>query len=100
VAKGPHTLVASSDHPLSHNGSGGPAQATAGMGDLLAGLIGGLLASGYTPFDAARLAAGWHGLAADLAEQKGGPTVLASGVAEHLPAAWRILNGKAVSELP
>jgi NAD(P)H-hydrate epimerase len=99
VAKGPHTLVASSDHPLSHNGSGGPAQATAGMGDLLAGLIGGLLAFGYPPWDAARLAVGWHGLAADLAEQKGGPTVLASGVADHLPAAWRILNRKAVSEL-
>jgi NAD(P)H-hydrate epimerase len=67
------------------------------MGDLLAGLIGGLLAFGYLPFDAARLAVGWHGLAADWAEQKGGPTVLASGVAEYLPAAWRILNGKAVS---
>ena len=100
VAKGPHTLVASSDHILSHNGSGGPAQATAGMGDLLAGLIGGLLAFGYPPFDAARLAVGWHGLAADWAEQKGGPTVLASGVADHLPIAWRILNGKAVSEFP
>lgn len=100
VAKGPHTLVASSDHALNHNGSGGPAQATAGMGDLLAGLIGGLLAFGYPPFDAARLAVSWHGLAADQAEQKGGPTVLASEVAEHLPAAWRILAGKAVSETP
>jgi NAD(P)H-hydrate epimerase len=100
VAKGAHTLVASSDHPLSHNGSGGPAQATAGMGDLLAGLTGGLLAFGYPSFDAARLAVGWHGLAADWAEQKGGPTVLASGVAAYLSTAWRILNEKAVSELP
>ena len=100
VAKGPHTLVASSDHPLSHNGTGGPAQATAGMGDLLAGLIGGLLAFGYPPLDAARLAVHWHGMAADLAEQGGGPTVLASEVAEHLPAAWRSLKGKAISELP
>ena len=97
VAKGPHTLVASSDYTLSHNGSGGPAQATAGMGDLLAGLIGGLLASGYPPFDATRLAVSWHGLAADFASRTGGPTVLASGAAEHLPAAWRILNGQAVS---
>lgn len=100
VAKGPNTLVASSDHPLSHNGTGGPAQATAGMGDLLAGLIGGLLASGYDPFNAARLAVSWHGLAADQAEQAGGPAVLATGVAEHLPSAWRILRGQAVSELP
>lgn len=100
VAKGPHTLVAHADHPFSHNGTGGPAQATAGMGDLLSGLIGGLLAFGYSPFDAARLATSWHGLAADRAEQRGGPTVLAGEAAEQLPAAWRILGGKAVSELP
>ncbi len=99
VAKGPHTLVASSDHPLSHNGSGGPAQATAGMGDLLAGLIGGLLAAGYAPFDAARLAVSWHGLAADLAEGQGGPAVLASDVAKYLPRAWRVLTGQAISGL-
>ena len=99
VAKGPHTLVASSDHAFSHNSTGGPAQATAGMGDLLAGLTGGLLATGYSPFDAARLAVLWHGLAADLAEQAGGPVVLASDVANHLPAAWRTLTGKAVSGL-
>ena len=99
VAKGPHTLVASSDHPFSHNGTGGPAQATAGMGDLLAGLLGGLLASGYPPFDAARLGVSWHGLAADLAEPQGGPAVLASEVANYLPQAWRKLAGGAVSEL-
>jgi NAD(P)H-hydrate epimerase len=98
VAKGPHTLVASSDHSLSHNSTGGPAQATAGMGDLLAGLIGGLLATGYTPFDAARLAVSWHGLAADLAEGQGGPMVLASDVAKQLPKAWRVLKGQAISE--
>ncbi|MEY5063125.1 MAG: hypothetical protein RLZZ112_1089 [Verrucomicrobiota bacterium] len=100
VAKGPHTLVASADQPLSHNATGGPAQATAGMGDLLAGLIGGLIASGYAPYEAARLAVCWHGLAADLVERRGGPAVLASEVGEHLPAAWRILSGKAVSEAP
>ena len=99
VAKGPHTLVACGDHPFSHNGTGGPAQATAGMGDLLAGLLGGLLASGYAPFDAARLAVAWHGLAADLAAAHGGPAVLASEAEKHLPAAWRRLTGKATSEL-
>jgi len=100
VAKGPHTLVASADQPLSHNATGGPAQATAGMGDLLAGLIGGLIASGYAPYESARLAVCWHGLAADLVERRGGPAVLASEVGERLPAAWRILTGKAVSEAP
>jgi len=98
VAKGPNTIVASADRPLSHNGTGTPAQATAGMGDLLAGLLGGLLASGYAPFDAARLAVAWHGLAADRAEARGGPAVLASEVGDHLPSAWRSLTGKADSE--
>lgn len=100
VAKGPHTLVAHADHPFSHNGTGGPAQASAGMGDLLAGLLGGLLASGYSPLDASRLAVCWHGLASDLAERKGGPVVLATDVAGQLPAAWQSLRGKPVSELP
>jgi len=100
VAKGPHTLVASVDHSFSHNATGGPCQATAGMGDLLSGLLGGLLAAGYPPFDAARLAVHWHGLAADLAYQAGGPVVLASGVARHLPVAWRTLAGRATSSLP
>ena len=97
VAKGPHSLVASADLPFSHNGTGGPAQATAGMGDLLAGLIGGLLASGYPPYDAARLAVLWHGLAADRATQEGGPAVLASDVARQLSPSWRTLQGQAVS---
>ncbi len=95
IAKGSHTLVADSVHPFSFNGSGGPAQATAGMGDLLAGLLGGLLASGYPPFDAARLAVSWHGFASDLAERSGGPAVLATAVGATLPASWRILTGRA-----
>lgn len=98
IAKGPHTLIASSGQPLSANGSGGPEQATAGMGDLLSGLIGGLLASGYPPFDAARLAVSWHGLAADLAARQGGPSVLATEVANQLPLAWRNLSFGATSD--
>jgi NAD(P)H-hydrate epimerase len=95
LAKGPHTLVAASGHPYSFNGSGGPAQATAGMGDLLAGILGGLLAGGYPPFDAARLAVSWHGLASDMALQQGGPVTLATDLLPALPASWRILAGHA-----
>ena len=91
VVKGPHTLVAHAKHDISFNGSGGPAMATAGMGDLLAGLLGGLLASGYPVWDACRLAVLWHGWAADHALQKGGPSVLATDVANHLPATWRTM---------
>jgi len=95
LAKGPHTLVAASGHPYSFNGSGGPAQATAGMGDLLAGILGGLLAAGYLPFDAARLAVSWHGLASDMALQQGGPATLATDLLPALPSSWRILAGHA-----
>jgi NAD(P)H-hydrate epimerase len=95
IAKGAHTLIATKDSPLSFNGSGGPAQATAGMGDLLSGLLGGLLAVGYLPFDAARIAVSWHGLASDLALQKGGPSTLATDLLQLLPASWRILAGRA-----
>ena len=95
LAKGAHTLIATSSHPFSFNGSGGPAQATAGMGDLLAGLLTGLLASGYPPYDAARLAVSWHGLASDQVAQSGGPAVLASEVAHHLSTSWRALIHRA-----
>jgi len=95
IAKGPHTLIASNEHPFSFNSTGGPAQATAGMGDLLSGLLGGLLALGYPPFDSARLAVLWHGLASDLALQKGGPTTLATDLNRTLPSSWRILSNRA-----
>ena len=95
LAKGAHTLIATSAYPFSFNGSGGPAQATAGMGDLLAGLLTGLLASGYPPYDAARLAVSWHGLASDQVSQSGGPAVLASEVAHHLSTSWRALIHRA-----
>jgi NAD(P)H-hydrate epimerase len=91
VVKGPHTLLAHSKHPISFNGSGGPAMATAGMGDLLAGLLGGLLVAGYPMWDACRLAVLWHGLSADHAFRQGGPSVLATDVSRHLPAAWRMM---------
>lgn len=95
IAKGPHTLIATKDLPFSFNGSGGPAQATAGMGDLLSGLLGGLLAVGYPTFDAARIAVSWHGLASDLAIRQGGPSTLATDLLPMLPASWRILAGRA-----
>jgi NAD(P)H-hydrate epimerase len=65
------------------------------MGDLLAGLLTGLLASGYPPYDAARLAVSWHGLASDQVARSGGPAVLASDVAHHLSTSWRTLIHRA-----
>jgi NAD(P)H-hydrate epimerase len=69
------------------------------MGDLLAGILGGLLAAGYPPFDAARLAVSWHGLASNMALQQGGPVTLATDLLPALPASWRFLAGHAEWEL-
>lgn len=72
VLKGAQTLVAAPDGLLSLNPTGNPALASGGTGDVLTGLIGGLLAQGLAPWDAARLGVYLHGLAADyLAEVVG-----------------------------
>lgn len=68
VLKGAGTVIAQSGRSLI-NTSGTPALATAGSGDVLAGLLGGLLAQGLAPFDAAALAVYLHGRAGELAEQ-------------------------------
>lgn len=85
LLKGSTTLVASGGSPVRVNPTGTPWLATAGSGDVLAGLAGSLLAGGLSAPDAGAVAAYLHGLAARLA---GGP-LLAQDVAAALPAAWR-----------
>lgn len=65
LLKGRHTLVGQGGGPVFANWPGGPELATAGTGDVLAGVIGGLLAQGLEPLAAARLGAWWHGLAGE-----------------------------------
>lgn len=65
VLKGAGTVVADSDGTWSINASGGPLLAVAGTGDVLAGVIGGLMAQGLSAPDAARLGVWLHGAAAD-----------------------------------
>lgn len=66
VLKGPGTLVADATR-RAHNETGNPGMATAGTGDVLAGVITALLAQGLEPFAAARLGAWVHGRAGDAA---------------------------------
>jgi NAD(P)H-hydrate epimerase len=74
---------------VSVNPTGSAALATAGTGDVLAGMIVALLAQGLAPFDAARLAVYAHGLAGELAAARiGAVGVIASDVVESLPAAF------------
>lgn len=92
LLKGRHTLIAAAGHPLVLNRTGGPALATAGSGDVLTGLVGGLLARGLSPRDALIAGAFVHGYAGELAGQA---PILASDVADHLPTALRTLAQRA-----
>jgi ADP-dependent NAD(P)H-hydrate dehydratase / NAD(P)H-hydrate epimerase len=85
LLKGARTLVAEPGGRVRVNTTGTPWLATAGAGDVLAGLCGALLAAGLDPLDAGSLGAWLHGAAATLASA-GGP-VTAPDVAAALPAA-------------
>ena len=87
VLKGRHTLVVRPDGRVRVTTSGVPWLAVAGAGDVLAGVIGSLLAAGLDPFDAASAGSWLHGAAATLASD-GGP-LTASAVADALPGVVR-----------
>jgi NAD(P)H-hydrate epimerase len=67
VLKGAHTCVALPNGQCYFNSTGNPGMATGGSGDVLTGIITGLLAQQYTPAQAAILGVYLHGLAGDLA---------------------------------
>ncbi len=83
LLKGPRTLIATPGRTTRVNLTGSPWLATAGAGDVLAGLAGSMLAAGADPHDAGSLAAFLHG-AASVRANPGGP-VTASDVAASLP---------------
>ncbi|MBQ7650200.1 MAG: NAD(P)H-hydrate dehydratase [Victivallales bacterium] len=66
LLKGQHSVAAAPDGRISINTSGSPALATAGTGDVLAGIMAALLAQNHSAWNALRLAAFVHGMAAEL----------------------------------
>ncbi len=83
-----HRSVITDGARLAVNETGNPGMATAGSGDVLTGVVAGLLAQRLSPFDAARLAAHLHGLAGDIAAKEVGPVgMLASDILDRLPKA-------------
>lgn len=93
VLKGARTVIAAPDGWTWINPTGNPGMASGGMGDVLAGVIGGLLAQGYAPHDACRLGVFLHGTAGDLAAQEVGEIgMLARDVIERLPNGLRVVR--------
>jgi hydroxyethylthiazole kinase-like uncharacterized protein yjeF len=88
VLKGSDTVIASPDGKAAINSNAPATLATAGTGDVLAGLIGGLLAQRVEPFAAACAAVWLQGAAAG----DFGPGLIAEDVLDRLPAALKILQ--------
>ena len=88
VLKGARTIIADRKGILTINSTGNPGMATAGTGDVLTGMIAGLIAQGYEPDRAACLGVYLHGLAGDLAAAEVGEIgLLATDLIHRIPAA-------------
>jgi NAD(P)H-hydrate repair Nnr-like enzyme with NAD(P)H-hydrate dehydratase domain len=83
LLKGPATVVAAPDGEVLVVTTGDARLATAGTGDVLAGIVGALLAAGVDPLWAAAAGAWVHGQAAALAAASG---MIASDISDHIPA--------------
>jgi len=90
VLKGAHSAIALPNGNIWFNSSGHPGMATAGSGDVLTGIIGGLLAKGHAPMAATLLGVYSHGRSAELlASALSVPFMLASDLISGLNAVWK-----------
>lgn len=90
VLKGSFTSIATPEGNVYFNSTGNPGMATGGTGDVLTGILTGLLAQGYEASEAAILGVYIHGLSGDLAVlETGMESLIASDLIKFLPAAFR-----------
>lgn len=93
VLKGHHTVVATPDGDCFYNLNGNAGMAKGGSGDVLTGILAGLLAQGYTADQAALLGVYLHGSAGDIAAGiHGEQAMTASDLVKNLGKAWQTLS--------
>lgn len=93
VLKGAYTLIGTPDGNIFFNSTGNNGMATGGTGDVLTGIIGSLLAQGYTSKEAAIIGVYLHGLAGDLALANQSPESLIAGdIVESIGKAFQAIR--------
>ncbi len=94
ILKGAHTSISCPDGRCYFNSTGNPGMATGGSGDVLTGVILGLLAQYYHPKEASILGVYLHGLAGDIAmEKRSMESLIASDIVENLGEAFLKIRG-------
>ena len=93
ILKGAHTRITSPNGKIYINNTGNVGMATAGSGDVLTGIVTGLLAQKYVPEKAAVLGVYLHGLAGDLAlRNQSLESLLASDIIANIGNAYKYLT--------
>ncbi len=95
ILKGAHTCITTPSGESYFNNTGNPGMAKGGSGDVLTGIITGILAQKYSPLETGLLSVYIHGLAGDLAKNVLGETAMRAGdICDFLPAAFQQINKK------
>jgi NAD(P)H-hydrate epimerase len=95
LLKGHYSALCMPNGNVIFNATGNSGMATAGAGDVLTGIITGLLARGYNQQDACAIGMYVHGLAGDMAaERVGKESLMASDIIKFLPKAFKLLMGE------
>jgi NAD(P)H-hydrate epimerase len=90
--KGAYSTIITPEKECWFNPTGNPGMATAGSGDVLTGILTGLLGQGYTPFESCLLGVYLHGLAGDLClETESQESLIAEDIIGHIGPAFKKL---------
>ena len=93
ILKGAFTSISFPDGSCWFNSTGNPGMATGGSGDVLTGILAGLLAQGYSPRETALLGVYLHGLSGDLAlEGSSEEALIAGDIPDQLGKAFSLLK--------